>query len=236
MKQTLLELTQNILSAMEDDEVNSIGDTVSSLSVAQVVQDCYYEMVAEMEIPGNTQLMTLEPLGDVTKPTYMRLPDNYKAITWLRYNDYEVKYITPQEFIKRSISLSDGIACEDFNGVIFQISNTADPTFWTSFDDEYIVFNSYDVTNESSLTRNRSMAFVAYEPTLSLTDDAIPELSSGLFPTLLSKAKARCFINFKQIANNAEEKAERQGKIRNQNIRQRTNRTLNYPNYGKPRR
>jgi hypothetical protein len=38
-KMTLLEMTQNILSAMNSDEVNSITDTVESLQVAEEIQN-----------------------------------------------------------------------------------------------------------------------------------------------------------------------------------------------------
>ena len=47
-KMTLLEMTQNILSAMDSDAVNSIGDTVESLQVADVIVETYYELFANV--------------------------------------------------------------------------------------------------------------------------------------------------------------------------------------------
>ena len=40
MKRTLLEMTQDILSAIDADEVNSIDDTVEATQVATIIKNC----------------------------------------------------------------------------------------------------------------------------------------------------------------------------------------------------
>ena len=42
MKMTLLDITQSILSAMDSDYANSIGDTVEAEQVATIVKETYY--------------------------------------------------------------------------------------------------------------------------------------------------------------------------------------------------
>jgi hypothetical protein len=44
-KMTLLEMTQDILSDMDSDEVNSINDSVESLQVAQIIKTTYFNIV-----------------------------------------------------------------------------------------------------------------------------------------------------------------------------------------------
>lgn len=239
MKQTLLELTQNILSAMEDDEVNSIGDSVSALGVAQVVKDVFDEMITQLDIPGSDSLMVLESLSDVNRPNYVRFPDNLKKIHWIKYNNKDVTYITPSEFVDKVIKRDTGVDVTDFGGVTFKIATDADPKFWTSFDDEYIVVDSFNLDTESTLLSNKTMAWVQSIPQLVIADDSIPDIPEHLFPTLLATAKGRCFVNFKSVSNASEDRAARNGLVRWQNDQYRDksrppfNRT---PNYGKPRR
>lgn len=239
MKKTLLQLTQNILSTMEDDEVNSIGDTVSSMSVAQVVKDVYEEMIVQLDIPGSDMLVKLESLSDVDRPNYLRMPDSIKKVHWIKYNGKDVTYLTPKAFIEFLFKRDTGTEIEDFGGVAFKILTDADPIYWTTFDDEYIITDGFNIDEGSTLLSINSIAWVQTIPSLELDDSAIPDLPASMFPTLLSTAKSRCFINFKQVANSGEEQASRKGLVRWQNDQFRGNQRKPYdrvPNYAKPRR
>ena len=124
----------------------------------------------------------------------------------------------------------------DFEGVTLKIDDTTAPTYWTSFDDTYIVLDSFNSDVDSTLMQSKSQAFVQLESQFELADDSIPDLPSRLFPTLLSKAKARCFVAFKQVSNIKEDQAERRGLVRHQNDRIRTNGPKpmdRLPNYAK---
>jgi len=238
-KKTLLELTQDILSATEDDEVNSIGDTVSAQGVAQVIQNVYDEMIVQLDIPGSDALVTLESLSDVDRPNYLRMPDDLKKIHWVKYDGKDITYKTPQEFVKHVIDRDEGVDVVDFGGVTLKIATDTAPTYWTTFDDEYIVTDSLDLDDGSTLLSSKSMAWVQTIPRLDLNDDAVPDLPPHLFPTLLASAKARCFVHFKQVSNQSEESAARRGLVRWQNDQYRDKSRPPYnrtPNYGKPRR
>lgn len=222
-RMTLLDMTQNILTAMEDDEVNSISDSSSSLSVAQTVLDCYYELVDELSLPGNNRLMALEAVSDSDHPNYLKLPPTYTKLWWMRYNNKEVKYLSPWEFRRFLLERDTGVDITDFGGVKLKIDNQADPIYWTSFDDTYVVFDAWNTQTDSTMQQSKSEAFVEFEHDLSLEDEAIPDIPNRLFPTLLSKAKARCFVNFKQVSNVKEDQSERRGLVRHQNDMIRTN-------------
>lgn len=235
-KMTLLEMTQNILTDMEDDEVNSISDTSSSYSVAQVIINCYYELVDELSLPGNNRLIELEAVSDVSKPNYLKLPDSYTALHWFKYDGQDIRYLNPWEFLRFVEKRDTGQTVVDYGGVSMKIDNTTAPTYWTSFDDTYLVLDSFNSDVDSTLQQSKSQAFIQLESRFELTDDAIPDLPSRLFPTLLAKAKSWCFVNFKQVSNTKAEQTERRGLVRHQNDMVRTNGPKpmdRLPNYAK---
>lgn len=86
-QQTLLNIVQNILSAMSSDEVNSIGDTVESMQVAQIVQNKYYDIVARGDLTLDEQLFQLVPSDSQSLPVLMQLPAGCSRIDWLQYLD-----------------------------------------------------------------------------------------------------------------------------------------------------
>jgi len=239
MRKTLLEMTQTILSAMEDDEVNSISDTVSSEQVATTIETCFNEMIAQLDLSGMDTLMRLEAVSDVDRPTHLKIPDNVKTVHWMRYRDVEVKYKEPGEFISLCLRQDPSRTIEDFGGGVVPIRTDRDPIYWTSFDDTYLVFDSINLDLESTLMASNSLIWASRMPTFVMEDSYVPALPANLHPTLLSMATARCFVNQKQISNNEEVNAARKGLVRHQNDqhRARKRRVLEgTPNYGKPRR
>src|SRR6266446_7745157 len=86
-QQTLLQMTQDILSALDSDEVNSIGDTVESQQVATIIKNKYYDMVSRGALPEQEILFQLNPSGDSTKPILMFMPDRVSKIEWIKYFD-----------------------------------------------------------------------------------------------------------------------------------------------------
>ena len=85
MKFTLLDMTQNILSAMSSDEVNSISDTTESMQVAQIIKNKYYDIVSRGELPEHQELFQLDPATDGSTPVLMFVPDGVSKINSIRY-------------------------------------------------------------------------------------------------------------------------------------------------------
>jgi hypothetical protein len=82
---TVLQMTQNILSALNSDEVNSIGDSPESLQVATILQNTYYNMVGRTDLPEHEQLFQLTASTNPTLPTLMYVPQGVKRIDWVKY-------------------------------------------------------------------------------------------------------------------------------------------------------
>lgn len=248
-RMTLIEMTQNILSAMDSDEVNSISDTVESLQVAQEIITTYYELFAARDLPSSQTLTTLQALSDPDHPNYMKIPEGIDSIDWIKYQDddgayVDVLYMEPADFLDRAtrFNVTDAITpIGDLVNSAIKINVGVDrtPRFWTTFDNEHIVFNSYNAGVDSTLQESKSLAQGSRLPSFALTDLAVPDLDTVLFPLLLSEAKKACFINFKGVSNANEERRARRQLVRTQNNLWRGNQRKPYnrsPNYGRRRR
>lgn len=86
MKYTVLEMTQDILSAMDSDEVNSIGDTIEAQQVVTIIKNCYNDIVSDVEFPDQYDIFQLDPSLDSTKPVTMYIPQAFENTAWIKYN------------------------------------------------------------------------------------------------------------------------------------------------------
>lgn len=248
-KRTLLELTQEILSSMDSDGVNSISDTIEATQVAQVIRRTYFNIVAELDLPFKNDIVNLTGLGDVTKPTHFLIPENVQQVYWIKYDkrdavasakEYlDVVYKTPEEFV-RFVSSRDSTDTTSNQVVQYNansplvISKIYSPSYWTSFDDEYIVMDSYDSDVDSTLQTSKVMSHGSISPTFTFTDAAIPDLPENLFPLLYAQAEGVCHANHKQTVNPKSEQIENRLRIRQQRNKWRESRmTHEGVNYGR---
>ena len=250
-KQTLLELVQNILSDINSDEVNSIGDTVESTQIAETIKSVYFDIIADTSIPEHFTLKQLTALGDITKPNFMQMPTGVSDIKWVKYDTQtatdisitytKVEYIAPEDFLDKVLSLDSTLASvttvTDDSGASLLIRNDKFPEFFTTFDDDYLVFDSYNAAEETTLTATRSLMFCSSEPIWAASDSFIPDLDSTLFPLLLAEAKSLVFINNTQSSNPKVEQIAKRHQARKQGRKHRISRANNntLPNFGRKR-
>lgn len=228
-KMTLLDIVQNILSAMDSDEVNSISDTVESLQVAYVVKETYEEQFNGIELPHSKTLITVDGISNILSPNYMKVHTDLKNFEWIKYkNDRNqgrfenVYFVTPEEFLEVALTYTvasgDVVLTKDPSSTIeYYVKNNRAPTRYTSFDNNHLAFDSYDSLYDSTLQSSKTMAFGTKTSSFLLENTYIPGLPETLFPLLLSEAKATCFINQKQISSSKEEQRARRQRIRMQN-------------------
>lgn len=245
MKTTLLELVQSILSDMDSEAVNSISDSVEAQQVASVIEDTYYNIISNREIPELKRILTLTSLSDSTRPTHFKYPTNVKQVEEIRYNiapsgsvTYRtIPYIEPLDFISRQATNEDAaniIQVTDVDSTaVLLIRNNAMPTYYTSFDDEHIVFNSYDASVENTLQASKTMAYGTVYPTFSITDSFEPHLDDNMMPYLLAESKSVCFSLFKSGSDPKVEQAARRLKSYVQNDMYRTKQANKRPHYGR---
>lgn len=207
---TLLDMVQSILNDMDSDAVNSISDTVEAMQVASIVRDTYLAFAASRDWPWLESLTNLTGLGDTSNPTQMRMPTSVDKLKWVKYNKKDVTYLPPKDF-KDLIDRRDTTASNvNAGGYV----TDRDPLYWTSYDDDYVWFDSYDSSVDSTLQESKSTVFAVLSPSWTHSDAFVPQLPVKLFPTLLSDAKSTAFLTLKQSANPKEEQKARRGTTR----------------------
>jgi len=225
-KMTLLDMTQNILSAMDSDYVNSIGDSVEADQIAVVIKETYFDLISSvLKLPEHKEIINLTGLGDTAHPNYLKLPDSVMEIDFFRYdkqtlidtdlNYQDIDFLEPRVFQNRfngrTESDSNTVAISDFAAGKLLVENDKHPDFWTTFDDLHIVCDSFDSAVDSTLQQSKTFCYGLTEPTWTHDDNFIPDMDSYKFTLLLEEAKSTCFINFKQVTNvKSERKARRQ--------------------------
>ncbi len=240
MKTTLLQIVQSILSDMDSEGVNSITDTVEAQQIASVVEDTYYNMIAARDIPEHNKLMSLTAMGDSAKPTHFRYPTNTKHVERIEYNvgtaadkNFRViDFVEPVVFLDRMDE--DDLLVETYDGNldIFVTSNEP-PSYYTSFDDNYIIMNAYDSSIDSTLQASKVRAFGSTYPAFSQIDAHEPDLDNTMMPLLLAEAKSACFSLFKGGSDPKVEQSARRLKSYIQNDMHKSSRANIKNNYGR---
>ena len=231
---TLLDMTKDILSEMDSDDVNSINDTVESYQVARIIKNSFYEMIVPKHHKYYDKIFQLDGVGDSAKPTYMKLPTDVVTVEWIKYNGTNIDYYTPDDFLTAADALtaSNTVTTTDYDNFTFKVGTNKDPTYYTSFDDNYIVFNSYTLTDESTLQQVNSRIKANREPAFSITDTFEPDMPIQMFPQLLAEAKSTAFAHIKQMpSQKAEQRANRQR--RRLSGQGRVNSGIVFPDYGR---
>ena len=248
-KKTLLEIVQEVLSDMVSDEVNDIDDTVESQTVASIVRSVFESMIANRNWPHTKNLVQLESLSDVNKPTYFKMPERLKELVSVSYDvrknvsdstQYrEIKYKDPESFLRyvsnRDENKDNVISVTDFSGVKIMIFNDKAPEFWTSFDDEHLVFDSFDSNLDTTLKKSKTACTAYIIPLFVRSNEAIPNLPAEAFPALIAEVKSTAFYDLKQMANEKEEKRSILQQRWLSRKAWRAHGGVAYPNYGRKR-
>lgn len=230
-KQTLLQITQEVLSSLDGDEVNSISDTTESDQVATLVLRAYQDLIANTKVPELEEPFQLTGLGDTTKPTHMNVPSTVDKIEWIKYNKREVgdsdddwKDVDPLEkeaFIElclsRETSDTDTISVTDFSGVPLFVKNDVAPKYFCLLDDDVVVFDSYDSAVDSTLQGSKTFCYGRKDPAISKVDTFVPDMDSNLFPAFINECKSLAYYEIRQQPHQKAENETRRQRVRWQN-------------------
>lgn len=253
-KYTVLDMTQNILSALSSDEVNSISDTVESMQVAQILKNTFNNVITRAGLPEHNELFQLDPSLDLYAPVLMYVPDNVSKLEWVKYfnsntdpestgGDHDINVdITPSvddttvpppgyiyvtvlpigQFLDMTASYNPTESdvesftfSNQYNGIAndftFYYKNSGQPSYCTVISNKYVVFDSYDATQDSTLQSAKTMCWGQVVPVFKLEDSFIPDLDDQQFPLLINEAKSLAFFEMKQIPHpKAEQESKRQ--------------------------
>lgn len=199
-KYTLLELVQKISDDMDTESVNSIGDTTESSQIASIIEDTYYNLITNRQVPEHKQFIQLTAFADNNYPTHFSYPTGTAHVDTVWYDtsednsfEYaEVRFLEPLDFVSIVDKVqSDYVTVSDkASDVKLRIRNDKKPEYYTSFDDDTIVMDSFNSVVDSTLQASKTRAYAIVSPTFSITDSFVPDIDENYFPLLLSESKS----------------------------------------------
>jgi hypothetical protein len=254
MQKTLLELTQDVLSSIDGDEVDSIGDTIESRQVAKIIERMYQQIVSGNDLPEDFRLFQFIGTSDTT-PILLTRPDDIDEVLWFKYNKVlvgetdpniqEVIYLDPSEYydymtnFKTSSSNVESCSLVQDEGstITLYYENDRPPKYWTSFDDATVVCDAYLLALEANLQTSKSVGYGRYLKTFTQADSFVPPINDQEFSLLLNESIACAWAELKQAQNAKAEKQARFGWVSSQrrksNLPHKTSMINSTPNYGR---
>lgn len=208
MQLTLLKVVQQYLDATSGFYVDSIFDTDESQQVGSVAERIYFEMAQEYPHLLFVQKdVTLDAITDTTKPNFLLIPASVQNIkdSELYYNisesgDLEYKaltYCSPLEFLSITAQYSSKDTSVDiingFDNQKIPVINDEWPTYFTSFDGEKIVTNSYNKDYDTTLQASKTRVLVSQLPVFLQQDDFLIPIPQHLSTTYLAMVLDECF-------------------------------------------
>ena len=93
----------------------------------------------------------------------------------------------------------------------FYFKNDKQPEYCCIIGNQYLIFDSYDNTQDSTLQSEKTMCWGWVYPPLLMVDNAYPPIEDQVFPLFLADAKALAFFELKQMSHKrAEDEVARQ--------------------------
>lgn len=230
MQYTVLELTQAILSSLDGDEVDTILETTESTQVALLLKTTYWDIVSRADFPEQFTFFELTETSAST-PTMMTIPSSL-SVEWIKYNQIleaesetapnfqPVTWVPLDTFMNRMYSLStDDTDVTGYTATIssttqnFLAINNASPTYYTTYNDETLIFDSFNSDEEDYLEAAKTQVYGQKMPTWTHSDSFTPDLPDRQFSLLLNEAKALAFAELKQAQHIPAERRARRGWI-----------------------
>lgn len=194
-KETLLSIVQSAMVASGGDPVNSIDESPESEDIASICEDVFNDVMLWDEWPHQERLASVEAVSEANNPTAMRIKDSYRFITKVQYlvdTDTDrayyrnIVYLEPEFFIEQCDQYLN-----DKNSKLVQgtglsaplaISTDRDPQYFTTFDNEHLVFDSIDLSVETNLQESKLRTLAYVIPEFVLSDDYIIDMPEIMMP------------------------------------------------------
>lgn len=229
MSKTLLQIVKSAHRVVGGGtDIKSIflnaGGTEDSEEIAYHAKDLWDFMQGRADWPHQKKFIQLDPMADSEKPNYLKLPTVVNEIVKnsLRYREKPVTYLSPEVFIdmlnsrNNIVKDSNGVESDSYDdnvqvvssyeGIPLYIYDDRNPTYWTTFDDDTLVFDSYDKVNEDTLQNSNSSVLAYVTTELIIADDTIVDLPAGLLSLFQSELNREVSLRIRREVSPIDEK------------------------------
>ena len=185
--------------------VATIDDTIESQQLASIAEKIYNDLVNDIFTNNlKENLVQLESLADSTKPNYLRLPDTAMRIkeSKVMYNKatgaagattlnlVAIPFMRPVDFLdyvgQRSTNQTNTQIVTDTSGYKMVIQNKTAPKYYTTFDDEHLIFDSFDSDVDSVLQASKSGILTSQQGSFTQSDTYIIDFPEWFHQTYLN--------------------------------------------------
>lgn len=224
MARTLNYTVQRVLEKLNLDPVNSINDTEDAILVAREAESTFYELMSRGDWPFNEELLKVESVSDINNPTALKLPDNINHIESLRYDITEtgetkkeirrIEWLEPEDFLEkmyRRNTEEENVEVKDFFGTEVILYNNTAPTYYTSFDNKYLLLDSYDLNESQTLLGTKSICYGSVIPSWNIEDNYVIPIDEKIYPLFLSALTSACSIMLLNTQHPEEERRQMRG-------------------------
>lgn len=224
MKQTLLEMVQRILEAIDGQMIESIEDTREAMQVARCVKESYEHLLYTRDIKAKANLVQMHSMSNTKMPTVFHINDNIEQITLFKYYDkdneryVDLTWLDPEKFIDLCLNRNptkenvENIL-EPSSGVRYNIYNDRAPQYYTSFNDNEIVCDAYNKKDGHTLMEEYTVVYGYVQPEFKLEDEFVPDLAPQHFSLLLSTAKVQATYELNKTFDQLENDRARKQKV-----------------------
>ncbi|WP_154073662.1 hypothetical protein [Bradyrhizobium erythrophlei] len=200
-------------------------------------------------------MFNLVASGNALLPTLMTIPANISSVRWVKYDCRkvtdtdsfytDVKWLTVKDFFNRSdqlrgstdLTVGTSRIVIGANSIPFYFTNNLPPSYYTSPDDNQILFDSYDSAVDTTLQGSKTQCAGKINEVFSVVDSFVPPLNDAQFSLLRNEAKSLAFAELKQTVHaKAEGTSKRLWTSLQRNRRQINGRSAEFdrlPNYGR---
>ena len=223
-KRTILKLVQDLGEGINTDEIDSLTETEEVIRIVNILEQTLKEVLdrktwefmkdkvrqLDARLPGSNQLNTL------------LIPVDVVHINCLRYKDdngkfYDVQYLQACDFIaklqSRTAPQTDVDVIVNSDGVALNTKNDIVPRYWTSFDEETITFDAYNLASGNGNLIADSVIIADVMPVTDFTDPlAVLNIPERMETLVFNEALVTCNYRIRQIRDpRADRIARRQG-------------------------
>lgn len=193
MKLTYLQIINIVLSALDSQSVETASGSVESEQVGLIVNRVYNEICSRRTWPWLREV-GFSKVSLTSKAWELDLPDTCMTLEYITYNKKELTYLTPKEMAYKL----QGRTPNTTNINLLGIKYDSDPTYWTSYDDATITFDSYDGTYANLLPAKCYIQFIKETPNELSGNADIPIIHPRYHSVLLYGVLGYAFLELAQ--------------------------------------